>query len=86
MSQQQSDLIYNRTTRRWEGQDTTHGFSIWMDDPTFQRYVWRHLDSQQTYQPTLGDLEKARIRCRQLSYWRECRDPEIHFVSLHESD
>lgn len=81
MNQQQPILMYNSHSRRWEGQDSTQGYTIWMDDPTFQRHVWEYLDSQRIYQPTLGDLEKARNHCRHLSYWHGRRDPHIHHVS-----
>ena len=82
MSQQNPILMYNRATRRWEGQDSAQGYAIWMDNQTFQRYVWEHLDVQRIYQPTLGDVERAREHCRQLSYWQGCRDPDIHHNSL----
>lgn len=82
MEQQQPILMYNSTTRRWEGKDSSLGFALWMDDATFQRYAWKYLDEQQIYQPTLGDLDKARDHCRPLSYWQGRRDPRIHFTSI----
>jgi hypothetical protein len=82
MNQQEPILNYNSTTRRWEGQDSTQGFAVWMDDATFQHQVWEYLSAQRIYQPTLGDLEKARNRCRALSYWRDRRDSNIHVTPL----
>jgi hypothetical protein len=82
MNPQEPTLTYNRTTRRWEGQDSEQGVAIWMDDATFQFHVWEYLSAQQIYQPTLGDLDKARNRCRELAYWRNRRDPNIHVTPL----
>jgi hypothetical protein len=53
---------------------------LWLSDTTFQRHVWEHLAAQRIYQPTLGDVDRAREHCRQLEYWKQCTDRAVHWI------
>jgi hypothetical protein len=79
MGDQQGILNYNGS--RWEGEDVANHQRIWMDDATFQRHAWALLDAQRTYQPLLGDLDRAREHCRRLEYWQGCTDPGVHMMT-----
>lgn len=72
-------LAYNKTQRRWEGEDTETQTSLWMDNATFERHVWEYLSTQRIYQPLLGDVEHARQDCQEWEYWQGCTDPDVHW-------
>ena len=65
---------------RWEGEDAD-GILLWMLDATFQSYVTAWLETRGITHPTREQHEEALAHCRKLSYGKDCRDPEVHFVS-----
>ena len=69
---------------RWEGTDIDGTF-LWMLDATFQRYVQAWLEVCGISQPTCEQRGEAIAHCRKLSYWKGCRDPEVHFVSYRHA-
>ena len=75
--QQESILTFPRF--RWEGRDTDGTF-VWMLDATFQRYVNAWLETRGITYPTGKQRDEAFAHCRKLSYWKSCRDPDVHFV------
>lgn len=85
---QQALLIFNWSKQLWEGEDRESCLRIWMDAPTFERHVRSYLAmTYRIYQPTVGDLVRARERCRQISYWQGGRsDPAVHFITPDTRD
>jgi hypothetical protein len=69
---------------RWEGVDT-NGTFLWMMDTTFQRYIQAWLETRGITHPTREQLGEAFAHCRKLSYWKGCRDPDVHFVSYQHA-
>ncbi len=53
-----------------------------MDDATFRRYVWAYLEVQGIAAPTQEDLQKAQAHCRQWEYWKQCTDPNVHWITV----
>jgi hypothetical protein len=62
---------------RWEGEDTDGTF-VWMLDATFQRYVSVWLEGCGITNPTNEQHRGAFQACRKLSFWRECKDKDVH--------
>ena len=66
--------------RIWEGTDA-NGTYIWMTDATFQRYVNTWLEARAIADPTPDQRNEAYDHCCRLSYWQNCKDSDVHFVS-----
>jgi hypothetical protein len=87
MEDEQTLLTFHWPKQLWEGEDSKSHLRIWMDAPTFERHVRGYLaTTYRIYQPTVGDLVRAREHCRKLSYWQGCSDPTVHFITLDTRD
>ena len=63
---------------RWQG-NLPDGRLIWMEDKVFQEYAYAWaIAKNQTQQPNLDQLIEARQHCRQISYWKDCKDPRVY--------
>jgi hypothetical protein len=69
--------LLNYPQWRWEGEDTDGTF-VWMLDATFQRYVSVWLEARGITEPTGEQRDEALQTCRKLSFWRACRDKDVH--------
>jgi hypothetical protein len=69
--------LLNYPQWRWEGEDTDGTF-VWMLDATFQRYVSVWLEGRGITNPTNEQHREAFQACRKLSFWRRCKDKDVH--------
>jgi hypothetical protein len=67
---------------RWEGEDTDGTF-VWMLDATFQRYVSVWLEARGITNPTNEQHREAFEACRKLSFWRGCKDKDVHICGYY---
>jgi|GEM_PF-4895328 len=65
---------------RWYGANADDTLRIWMSDDTFQRYVTGYIGGRFIISPTPEQLQAAVAHCARLSYWRGCRDRDVHYI------
>jgi hypothetical protein len=68
-------------SHRWEAVDA-NGTMIWMLNTTFYHYVQAWLEVRGIREPSYKQRKEAVTHCRKLSYWRDCKDRDVHFVKL----
>jgi hypothetical protein len=78
--QEPQELLLRYLNKRWEGVDAS-GTLIWMVNMTFQRYVQVWLEVRGIKEPSYEQRVEAIVHCRKLSYWKDCHDPDVHFIS-----